>query len=235
MAMQSGYIADRAWGSRLFSRRPWANAPGPLPKGASSAPCGLAPLTTNAPAHRGTWCFWNHPPRPGLRRTQRTTLRSLEPGAPFTAGISLFAAGLRQRSTFEPPRPSEDLARSLPTWFSRACAARQMRFGLADLTHLMPPNGCCQSSELRAHREHPQPRHSHWPAATTGRPARGQAGRYKPPEGLRARMDTRPPRRRPLAGADLPPKRPGSDTPCRWWMPDSAGRSEPGGGAEAAS
>jgi hypothetical protein len=66
---------------------------------------------------------------------------------------------------------------------SRARAARQVRFGLADLTHRMSPNGCCQSSELRAHHEHPQPWRSHWPATTTRRPAREQGGRYSPSRG----------------------------------------------------
>lgn len=219
----------------LLDRRDQALGLEPLPPPASSTADGLrpsprTPLLITAHRSLGT-----------IRRDQDSAARNAprcahwSPGRLSPRGSRCSRATLRWRRAPSRHDRANIVARSLPTCFSRACAARQVRFGLADLTHHMPPNGCCQSSELRAHHEHPQPWRSNWPVATTqascpkaGRPIQALRGAARP-------VDTPPPRRRPLVAADLPPKRPGSDTPCRLRMPGCAGRREPDGGAEAAS
>jgi hypothetical protein len=170
-------------GLSVHHRRPWLFGP------CRYRQLHLLELATFTPRH-GHPCssrrivpFGNHPPRPGLRPAQRTTSRSLESGAPFAAGSRASPADCAARRAPSRHDRASVAARSLPTCLSRACAARQVRFGLADLTHRMSPNGCCQSSELRAHHEHPQPWRSHWPATTTRRPAREQGGRYSPSRG----------------------------------------------------
>jgi hypothetical protein len=99
--------------------------------------CRSLPLATDTPAHHGASFFRNHPPRPGLRRTQRTTLRSLESGAPFTAWVSMLSRHLALAESSEPPRPSEHRrAAASDMFFTRMrCAPGAVRSCGPDAPH----------------------------------------------------------------------------------------------------